>query len=584
MYAQIKKDIAADYYKNKYSNDGQRFVAWYLRNIYNLDEIQSKECITDGAGDKQIDAVFIDHETATVHIIQGKFYENSVDSEAVREVLASWAQIKDLAELQNGANEKLCSKIPEISDSLSNDDYDLVFELILPSTLTPPAMHDFELYKNQIMESEVLPAELILVDGDILKARYEETLNKTRPYINHRFNLETGKYLKVDLAGTQAVITALPLKECISIPHIKDGILFRKNVRQSLGSSNKVNKQIARTIKKDRKDFFFLHNGITAICSKLDLKENVLTVEELNVVNGCQSLSTIYNSSESIRNTSDGYVLFRFYEIADSSKWDLISRSTNSQSAVKARDLRSNDPAVLSIKKAFEQRYSDGYFVTKRCEEQTLNKAKYNEKHVANLTDLGKNLMAWHSQRPTMSYSETAIFDKYFSQLFKKDYAPENVMALQILYQKVLECWNPSNPLSLNESLLAMKAYAPRHHLYTMSAFFCEINKMPEAVPNPAKVLKQLKENNFLDQLVEMSGACFNMAFENAYAEAKDANKVFSQQNWIKAKGCLKNIRDAIRAQINTFKFTPDGKMILEQMKKALSLSPENFESRWSAD
>jgi hypothetical protein len=45
-----------------------------------------------------------------------------------------------------------------------------------------------------------------------------------------------------EVAGTPIVVAALPLKECIKIPGIKDGTLFQKNVRQSLGSSNTVNK------------------------------------------------------------------------------------------------------------------------------------------------------------------------------------------------------------------------------------------------------------------------------------------------------------------------------------------------------
>lgn len=54
MYDQILKEIAQPYYKDNYPNDGQRFVAWYLRNIHNLDTYETKECITDGAGDKQM--------------------------------------------------------------------------------------------------------------------------------------------------------------------------------------------------------------------------------------------------------------------------------------------------------------------------------------------------------------------------------------------------------------------------------------------------------------------------------------------------------------------------------------------------
>lgn len=34
MYEKIKKDIAQEYYVKNYPNDGQRFVAWYLRNIH----------------------------------------------------------------------------------------------------------------------------------------------------------------------------------------------------------------------------------------------------------------------------------------------------------------------------------------------------------------------------------------------------------------------------------------------------------------------------------------------------------------------------------------------------------------------
>ena len=51
MYEKIKKDIAQEYYVKNYPNDGQRFVAWYLRNIHNLDTFEAKACITDGAGD-----------------------------------------------------------------------------------------------------------------------------------------------------------------------------------------------------------------------------------------------------------------------------------------------------------------------------------------------------------------------------------------------------------------------------------------------------------------------------------------------------------------------------------------------------
>lgn len=578
----INEAITEDYYKNNYPNDGQRFVAWYLRNIHNLDIVETKECITDGAGDKQIDAVYIDNQDSIIYIIQGKFYSGeTVDAEPLREVLASWVQIKDLQRLQENANDKLKIKINEIAQAIE-DDYSICFELITTSTLTDFAYNDFLAFQKELNEDENLSANIYLVDRNTLQFKYDEALNKNRPYINFDFHVDEDKCIQIDLDGTKAVIAAIPLKECIQIPGIHDGSLFRKNVRQSLGTSNRVNKGIAKTLKNNAKDFFLLHNGITAICSKITLEGNTLSTKELNIVNGCQSLSTIYSCSESVKNANGGYIMFRFYEIDNPEKADNISISTNSQSAVKARDLRSNDKAVLSMKKAYEQKYTDGYFITKRGE--TVNTAKYNTGHIINLTDLGKQLIAWHSQRPTISYSETKIFDKYFNQLFYKDYSPEKMQALNELFKELIEKWNSENPMNLNPALLAMKAYAPYHQLYAISVYFCEVNRMPESVPNPAKALTLLKENNLLDKIIDMSGNSLNMAFESASAEAADSGKIFSPQNWIKAKASLKNIRDSVRNQMGTLKFIEGGNEISKKLNEGLKMETTDFESRWTAD
>lgn len=582
MYSKILSELNQDYYKQNYPNDGQRFVAWYLRNIHNLDTYETKDCITDGAGDKQIDAIYIDNQSSTIYIIQGKFYGgDSVDAEPLREVLSSWIQIKDLAHLQDGANNKLQIKISEMANALE-DDYEICFELITTSTLTDAAKRDLEAFQRELAESETLSANLVVVDNETLRFKYDEALNRNRPYINHEFQLESGKYMELTIDGTKAVIVALPLKDCVKIPGIKDGSLFRKNVRQSLGTSNKVNKGIAHTIKKDAGDFFFLHNGITAICSQMSIHDGILSVKELNVVNGCQSLSTIYSISEYAKKADNGYIMFRFYEISDSDRADKISTSTNSQSAVKARDLRSNDKAVLAMKKAYELCYTDGYFITKRGEK--VDTVKYNTAHIVNLTDLGKQMIAWHSQRPTISYSETKIFDKYFDQLFHREYAPEDVQALHTLFSTLLKKWDKKNPMGLNETLLAMKAYAPYHQLYAISVVFCQINKMNDSVPSPSVALKKLESAGLLDTIIETAGSCLNMAMETASSEAVDNGKMFVPQNWIKSKASLKDLRTAIKQYLASLKMMPGGKQVLAQLNSGLMMEKEDFESRWTAD
>ena len=582
MYSKIKQEISQNYYLDSFPNDGQRFVAWYLRNIHNLDPIETKACITDGPGDKQIDAIYIDNQTSTIYIIQGKFYGGiTVDAEPLREVLSSWIQIRNLPQLQSSANDRLKIKINEMATAL-DDDYEICFELITTAALTESAKNDLATFQQTLSESDVLNANLTLVDGEMLQARYDEALNRNRPYINYEFPLEAEKYMEMTIGSTKAVIAAIPIRECIKIPGIKDGSLFRKNVRQSLGTGNKVNKAIARTLRSNPGEFFFLHNGITAICSSITIENGIMYAKELNVVNGCQSLSTIFSCSESIRNATDAYIMFRFYEISDPSRADDISTSTNSQSAVKARDLRSNDKYVLALKKAYEQHYSDGYFITKRGE--TADPVRYNTAHITDLSSLGKQLMAWHSQRPTISYSETRIFDKYFDQLFHRQYKPENVQALHEMYRAVYSKWNSDNPLGLNEALLAMKAYVPYHHLFAISALFCEINKMQDLVPDPAVALSKLNDSGLFDSVIELTGSFVNTAFGLAVEDAQQNNRVFSPQNWSKAKGSLRDIRSAIKNYFMMASMMPGGKDIVARLSSGLQMPKDNFEPRWTAD
>src|SRR4030042_2222683 len=112
--------------------------------------IETKDCITDGADDKQIDAIVIDEERSTVFVIQGKFIgSDKVDAEPLREVLSSWIQLKDLVRLQEVGNTKLKRRLSEISSALE-DDYDISFELITTSCLTDGANKDLATFQEQL--------------------------------------------------------------------------------------------------------------------------------------------------------------------------------------------------------------------------------------------------------------------------------------------------------------------------------------------------------------------------------------------------------------------------------------------------
>ena len=580
MYERVKEEIRQDYYQQNFINDGQRFVAWYLRNIHLRDQNQTKYDVTDGADDKQIDAIVIDENNSIIYVIQGKFIgENSVDAEPLREVLSSWIQLKNIPRLQETGNEKLKRRLSDVATAL-DDEYEVVFELITTGELTNPAKADVKSFQEQLQlaADEELPASLHIVDNEELSRRYDLALEKESPVINYRLTLEKDKYIMMELAGTKVAIAAVPLKECVKFPGIRDGTLFQKNVRQSLGLNNRVNKAMKSTIYSDRnRDFFFYHNGITAICNRMKRSDGTLTLQGLNVVNGCQSLNTILACSEKVKELDDTFILFRFYEIPQRERADRISTATNFQTAVKPRDLRSNDKRVLNLKRTFEQKYPQGYFITKRGEVAPAEKDK---RYVIDLVDVGKYLISWHSQRPNNAYSETKIFDKFFEQLFKREYEPENLQALNLWMKEIYKGWIPQNPWGLNESLLAMKAYAPFHQLYAISQIYAKGSNQSDRVPKPHETYSNAQRNRTIERVMSMAATSLNFALETASNEPQPSNRVFSPQNWIKTKTCLAGISAAVSMHLMMLPNMPGGK----ELRNSLVLSGENFEYRWEAD
>lgn len=367
----------------------------------------------------------------------------------------------------------------------------------------------------------------------------------------------------------------LPLAECLKFPGITDGRLFAKNVRQSLGSNNKVNRELKRTIHSERvRDFMFYHNGITAICDSMTLSpdRSKLTLKGISVVNGCQSLSTIYTCSERVRapESQDAHILFRFYEIKDRTFGDRISINTNSQSAVKQRDLRSNDRVMVGLKRAFDTRYPNGIFLTKRGEVAPADKAP---ELTMDASSLAKCVMAWHAQRPNISYNENKLFDEYYKTLFRTGYPPENMAALNGWIQSIDKSWTN---LNINNELRAGKSYVRYHVLFAVSSLIAAVNKQPQAVVAPGATTEALKAAS---DVLSMAATCVENAMQNALMQAQTAGKVFSPQNWLKSNASWQGETLVAGTQAGMLPGFPTGPALIERMKAPATA----FSARWSA-
>ena len=94
---------------------------------------------------------------------------------------------------------------------------------------------------------------------------------------------------------------------------------------------------------------------------------------------------------------------------------------------------------------------------------------------------------------------------------------------------KVWKRWVLENPLGMNESLFAMKAYAPYHHLYVVSSFFFQANRMGSMAPTPVKTFERASTSKLIDQIINSTGTCLNSALESAANEPHPPNTSVKQ-------------------------------------------------------
>ena len=92
------------------------------------------------------------------------------------------------------------------------------------------------------------------------------------------------------------------------------------------------------------------HNGVTIIAKELETTPATIDVTDYFVVNGCQSLTALYDNRNKL--TADLRLLVKFIKMDPAlAMADKITRFSNNQNGVKPRDFKANHPIQISIAK-----------------------------------------------------------------------------------------------------------------------------------------------------------------------------------------------------------------------------------------
>jgi len=149
----------------------------------------------------------------------------------------------------------------------------------------------------------------------------------------------------------------LPFKEFKKLILEENGAtkpVFEDNIRDYLGPDPDVNKSISETILSGNINAFsMLNNGIIIVASSISIPGDIATIEDYQIVNGCQTSNILISNIDIAENIDELIIPVRIIATRDENLKNDITRATNSQTAIKKEQLE----ALSTFQKKLEECY-----------------------------------------------------------------------------------------------------------------------------------------------------------------------------------------------------------------------------------
>ena len=329
-------------YRTRYPNianlakDEWAFNFWILDNLFSIDEDIIETNITD-YNDKAVDCFVWHEDLHDLYLIQNKFYSD--ETKITVDYVMNDFLTRPIGALEKGTYTR-SKELQEIFTKYSVEE-DFCVHLYLyvtnNSSKTPAIINALASY-NEKYASKRYDAKMFTLD-DIQELYYKEPIVDKKSFKYTIQTVNKGTILNVDndaykmtlALDAKYVLTPVTViyNMCKSAKE-KGYPLFDENIREYLGSTGSVNKKIVATLKnpQDRANFFFYNNGITMIVTDMSAEsiippdqKRVFDVYDPQIVNGCQTVSTIFETLSTLpessleKEFSDTYVMTKILKI-----------------------------------------------------------------------------------------------------------------------------------------------------------------------------------------------------------------------------------------------------------------------------
>ncbi len=323
------------------------FSAFALHKLFDLTPQIAAAAVVDDFQDKGIDAIYYDAKSETLYLLQTKLKESEQFKqedalpfcEGIRLLLR-----QDFAHFNaNFQNRKTdietaldtCSHIklvvPYTGDGVSKTASDALQSLLDDEDLDEERLHNQVEYYTAVEITRDLLAEQAYqpVHTDIALQKHEKVETPRTTYYG-----------------------VVRLSDLVALHQAHGKALYERNIRYFLGSNkSEVNRAIKTTLHDAPGDFFYLNNGVTAVCDVIEPKATKngakkFKVRGLSIINGAQ---TVASAAEFVRqhpgkSIDDAKVMLTLIKApADGLFGRRVTKARNHQNPVQAANFASLD-------------------------------------------------------------------------------------------------------------------------------------------------------------------------------------------------------------------------------------------------
>lgn len=322
-------------------NIGDLFAIWFGRDILGYEEEEIAELYhIGGTGDEKIDLGIVDDDQGIIFVVQVKYSSNPLrarfNRDDIDEVLTALRRLEEEPNIGNQRRREFAQQYHRKKNEYAVRSIFVGFGQLIEKA------RDYARNKN-----------VKVYDFDRLKEEYIRLENpaefRTPEYIS--FPLSKGSYLKY----RDAIILTVNVNKVYDAFKRYGPGLLEENLRYRLSSSRKwkIAEDIQDTLRRQPDKFFILNNGINMVCERAEQRGEELLLYAPQIVNGCQTVYSIYNTIEDFGEIENASVIVKVVQTDEKDLRRKITFAANYQYPIIPRDFKSNDHLQQSIQRAF---------------------------------------------------------------------------------------------------------------------------------------------------------------------------------------------------------------------------------------